>query len=126
MENEDERAWAHEGNYDPYKKPIEQLMLEVVSIILEVKRGSAQFFQYKKEVINGILKEHKLTGLLQTLLESEELEFKTDLWLSGFYKVIDVNEIDEMLRLIHKPFVPLLKSIGLSFIIEDCLNEGAI
>jgi len=125
LENEDERAWAHESNYDPHKSPVEQLMLEVVSIILEAKRGSAQFVRYKKEVINGILKEHELAELLQALLEDEELEFKTDLWLCGFYKGVDVSEIDKMLQLIHKPFIPLLKkSIGLSLAIEDCLTEG--
>jgi len=129
MEGEHERGGAYEGLDGVHHSPIEKLMLEVVSIILEAKRGSVQFFSYKKEIVGRILNNYELSELLRILPENERSEFKVDLWLCGFYAEADTeNEIEKLRQLIHKPPLPLSqrKIDGLSFIVEDILNEEGI
>jgi len=125
LKNENEVGYAYEGLEDVHYNPVEKLMLEIVSMILEAKRGPVQFIPYKKEVIGEIFKSHCLSELLSILPGNERLEFKADLWLCGFYKINNPHETEEILGLIRKPFLPFLqkKQNSLSFVIEEDLEE---
>ncbi|KAA3667045.1 immunity protein Imm2 [Pectobacterium carotovorum] len=69
-----------EGSYD---FPIENLMLEVLSLIMIAGRGPEKAAKYHREMIEKILAEHPLEQLLEEITEEEKSDLLYDMSLLG-------------------------------------------
>ena len=69
-----------EGSYD---FPIENLMLEVLSLIMIAGRGPEITERYHREMIEKILVEHPLEQLLEEITEEEKSDLLYDMSLLG-------------------------------------------
>lgn len=69
-----------EGSYD---FPIENLMLEVLSLVLMATRGPEQAEAYHRDMITKILAEHPLEELLEEVPEEEKSDLLYDMSLLG-------------------------------------------
>ncbi|TAI84397.1 Imm2 family immunity protein [Pectobacterium versatile] len=69
-----------EGSYD---FPIENLMLEVLSLIMIAGRGPEKSAKYHREIIEKILAEHPLEQLLEEITEEEKSDLLYDMSLLG-------------------------------------------
>ncbi|MBN0280599.1 immunity protein Imm2, partial [Pseudomonas aeruginosa] len=65
--------------------PIEKLMLEVLALILSAGRSSDKVKRYHLDVIHGLLKEIKLSSVLDDLPSDEAAELRDDLRVLGLY-----------------------------------------
>ncbi|MCP1575791.1 hypothetical protein J2S30_004170 [Herbaspirillum rubrisubalbicans] len=64
-----------------YRRPIERLMLEILTLVLDARRSSDDFQREHQEKILQILAENSLSGLLSNLPEEERKSFEFDLKL---------------------------------------------
>ncbi|WP_123723886.1 Imm2 family immunity protein [Pseudomonas protegens] len=83
IEGESEAGYAYaelEGSFD---KPVEILMLEVVALVLRGGRSSERVHDYHRAVIEEILRDNDLLGILEGLPQEEAMEFSSDLRLLG-------------------------------------------
>jgi hypothetical protein len=81
LPNEHEIHWAYEQYELSFHTPIEQLMLEVLTLILNGGRDPDTVELYHRAKIAAILEKHDLDEMLKTL-EGEELsEFEDDMKL---------------------------------------------
>lgn len=76
-----EIGYAYEQNEDAYGLPIEQLMLEVLTLVLRCERGSPKAEPYHRAKIAGILEKNDLSEMLSELPTEERREFEHDLRL---------------------------------------------
>jgi hypothetical protein len=81
--NEHEIGYAYEQCESIYKRPVERLMFEVLTLVLNAGRGPATVEPYHRAKIAAILAEHDLGALLKTLHGKELQEFTRDLDLLG-------------------------------------------
>ena len=81
LPNEHEIHWAYEQCEFLYQYPIEQLMLEVLTLILNAGRGPSTVELYHRSKIAAILKENDLREMLQNLPVEVRNEFEHDLKL---------------------------------------------
>jgi hypothetical protein len=79
--DEHELGYAYEQCMDSYGLPIEQLMLEVLTMILNAGREPMTVESYHRAKINAILENHDLQEMLNTLSGEERSEFERDLRL---------------------------------------------
>ncbi|MCP1575790.1 hypothetical protein [Herbaspirillum rubrisubalbicans] len=80
-ENEDELAYAYEEMEGALRRPIENLMLEILALILMAGCGSTLFYKYHCAEIKRILSENDFSELNSLLPEGEKEEFAFDLIL---------------------------------------------
>jgi hypothetical protein len=80
---EHEIGYAYEQCESIYKRPIERLMFEVLTLVLNAGRGPANVEPYHRAKIAAILAEHDLGELVKTLHGKELQEFTRDLELLG-------------------------------------------
>lgn len=83
VDGELEIGYAYEQDEGAYRLPIENLMLEVVTLILLGGRGSTQTEKYHRNKITEILKENDLALMLRMLPDDERRSFEYDLKLLG-------------------------------------------
>jgi hypothetical protein len=81
--NENGLAWAYEQVECAYSFPIEELMLEVASMILDGGRSfeSEQWMNYHRAKIQAILQKNDLQAMLAELPQPERDYFESDLKL---------------------------------------------
>lgn len=79
--NESEQAYAYELFDNAYDLPIENLMLEVVTLVLMAGRGPEQAENYHRDRIAGILSENKLDELIADISEEERKDLIYDMSL---------------------------------------------
>jgi hypothetical protein len=80
---EDPLAWAYEQNECAYSFPIEELMLEVATLILDGGRSfeNEQWMNYYRAKIKAILQKNDLQAMLAELPQPERDYFESDLKL---------------------------------------------
>ena len=79
--NESEIGYAHEQCENIFRLPIEELMLEVLTLILRAGRGPKQAEPYHRAKIAMILERNDLSEMLKNLPIDELREFEHDLKL---------------------------------------------
>lgn len=84
LPNEHEIHWAYEQYEASFKTGIEQLMLEVLTLILNGGRGPASMESYHRAKIADLLEKHDLEAMLKTLENCELQELEHDLKLLKF------------------------------------------
>jgi hypothetical protein len=77
--SQSEYTWAYSQYQDSYSRPIENLMLEVVVLILYAGRASEQTESTHRQAIADILKKHDLKTMLAELPADERREFVEDM-----------------------------------------------
>ncbi|MBA0206311.1 Imm2 family immunity protein [Pectobacterium aroidearum] len=83
IENGSEGGYAYEQEEGAYDFPIENLMLEVLSLIMIAGRGPEKAEKYHREMIEKILAEHPLEQLLEEIAEEEKSDLLYDMSLLG-------------------------------------------
>lgn len=83
LANESEMGYAYEQSESAYDSAIENLMLEVLSLIMIAGRGPKKAEEYHMSMIDKILAEHPLDKLLKELSEKEKLDLLYDMSLLG-------------------------------------------
>ncbi|MBR7632643.1 hypothetical protein [Janthinobacterium lividum] len=79
-DNESEYAYAYEQFNYGIEQPLEYLMIQVVSLIVDSGRGSKQFCDFHRGEIDEILRLNKLEDLFLMIDDEVELkDFKCDL-----------------------------------------------
>ncbi len=81
VKNESEYSYAYSQEEYAYSRPIEKLMLEVISIILNAGRDPETVEPYHRRKIASILEKHDLQDMLKELPDNERCEFEHDLRL---------------------------------------------
>lgn len=81
LPNEHEIHWAYEQFELSYQYPVEKLMLEVLTLILNAGRGPSSIDVYHRTKIIEILMHKNLHEVLQVLPAEERSEFEFDLKL---------------------------------------------
>ncbi|MBS4429587.1 hypothetical protein E2566_00310 [Pectobacterium punjabense] len=74
---------AYYQSEDAYDFPIENLMLEVLSLIMIAGRGPGKAEKYHREMIEKIFTEHSLEQLLEEITEEEKSDLLYDMSLLG-------------------------------------------
>ncbi|AJD63977.1 TPA: Imm2 family immunity protein [Pseudomonas aeruginosa] len=85
VEGESEVGYAYSELENSFDLPIEKLMLEVLALILSAGRSSDKVKRYHLDVIHGLLKEIKLSSVLDDLPSDEAAELRDDLRVLGLY-----------------------------------------
>lgn len=85
VEGESEAGYAYSELEKSFDMPVENLMLEVLSLILGAGRSSDQSQKYHRGIISELLSENNLSDMLKELPEEEAEEFKADLKLLKLY-----------------------------------------
>lgn len=80
-EGERELDYAYEQFEYAFSRPIENLMLEVLTLVLDAGRGSKLFEIERRAKISQILKENSLSEMLCELPNDERRQFEGDLAL---------------------------------------------
>ncbi|MEQ9852245.1 MULTISPECIES: Imm2 family immunity protein [Pectobacterium] len=78
-----EIGYAYDQAEGSYYLPIENLMLEVLSLIMIAGRGPEKAEKYHREMIEKILVEHPLEQLLEEIAEEEKSDLLYDMSLLG-------------------------------------------
>ncbi|MBS4429593.1 hypothetical protein E2566_00340 [Pectobacterium punjabense] len=78
-----EIGYAYDQAEGSYYFPIENLMLEVLSLIMIAGRGPEITERYHREMIEKILVEHPLEQLLEEITEEEKSDLLYDMSLLG-------------------------------------------
>ncbi|MEI7343083.1 hypothetical protein WCT87_16590 [Pectobacterium brasiliense] len=78
-----EIGYAYDQAEGSYYLPIENLMLEVLSLIMIAGRGPEITERYHREMIEKILVEHPLEPLLEEITEEEKSDLLYDMSLLG-------------------------------------------
>jgi hypothetical protein len=81
QKDEHELWYAYEQCEFAYSRPIENLMLEVLTLVLDAGRGSKLFEIERRAKISQILKENNLSEMLCELPNDERRQFEGDLAL---------------------------------------------
>lgn len=81
VEDEHELAYAYEEYEFAYSRPIEKLMLEVLTLVLDAGRGPKLFELAHRAKIAEVLKNNVLSEMLAQLPNDERREFEYDLAL---------------------------------------------
>lgn len=79
--HEHEIGYAYEQNEDAFQQPIERLMLEVLTLVLNAGRGPETVGPYHHAKIAAILEKNNLNEMLNGLPDEERREFEHDLKL---------------------------------------------
>ena len=79
--SEHEVGYAYEQCEYCFDRPIEQLMLEVLTLILNAGRGPITVDSYHRRKIAAVLEKNDLHKMLHTLPAEERSEFEHDLKL---------------------------------------------
>ncbi|MBN3170726.1 hypothetical protein [Pectobacterium brasiliense] len=78
-----EIGYAYDQAEGSYYLPIENLMLEILSLIMIAGRGPEITERYHREMIEKILVEHPLEQLLEEITEEEKSDLLYDMSLLG-------------------------------------------
>lgn len=84
MSESSDQAFAYEAWEGAYTEPVEDLMLELVTLIFMAGRGSQKTVDYHKEKISKILSINNLDDMLENVTEDDKGDILYDLKLLGF------------------------------------------
>ena len=79
-----DQAFAYEACEGSYSEPVEDLMLELVTLIFMAGRGSPVTVNYHKDKISKILSINNLDNMLENVMEDDKTYILYDLELLGF------------------------------------------
>lgn len=84
LDGESEAGYAYTELESSFDTPIENLMLEVITLVLGGGRLSMQSQKYHRDIISKLLSENDLEKMLDELSQDEIDEFRHDLSILGF------------------------------------------
>ncbi|QOT79037.1 Imm2 family immunity protein [Cupriavidus basilensis] len=83
VEGESEVGYAYDELDNSFELPVERLMLEVLTLILDAGRGSEQAGAYHRKAIEDLLENNDLSEMLKDIPMDEVEEFKIDINVLG-------------------------------------------
>ncbi|MBB1632141.1 hypothetical protein A9975_14870 [Cupriavidus sp. UME77] len=83
VEGESEVGYAYDELDNSFELPIEKLMLEVLTLILDAGRGSERAITYHRKAIADLLENNDLSEMLKNIPMDEVEEFKIDINILG-------------------------------------------
>ena len=81
---ESEHGFAYDALTDSFGSPVEDLMLEVITLVADAGRAPEQTEKYHKNIISNMLLQHSLTELLSHVSEEDRKDISYDMSLLGF------------------------------------------
>jgi len=84
-EGESEVGYAYNELENSFDLPVEKLMLEVLVLILSAGRSSEKVRKYHLDAIRELLKDNKLSSVLNNLPWDEAVELRKDLTVLDLY-----------------------------------------
>ncbi|MCS3430446.1 hypothetical protein [Klebsiella sp. BIGb0407] len=83
-----DQTFAYEAWEGAYSEPVEDLMLELFTLIFMAGRGSQKTVNYHKEKISKILSINNLSNMLENVTEDDKTDILSDLQL---LELIDIS-----------------------------------
>lgn len=83
-EGESEVGYAYSEFDNSFDTPVEKLMLEVLSLILDAGRAKENIQEYHRSAIRKIFDENELSDMLKKIPAEDASELKSDLRILGF------------------------------------------